>query len=150
MLVLTRKLQQQIKIGDQITVTILKVKGNTVQIGVDAPRAVRVVRAELPKMNDAAVPAEAAQVGGAANPSVFFEEALASHADLAGETVHERTEPTVISFRVPAAALEQLRTAETQAPTHPAGAHLPLRRLHNRFGSKGLKQIVAASNTLAK
>ena len=44
MLVLTRKLQQQVKIGDHITVTILRVKGHTVRIGIDAPRDVRVVR----------------------------------------------------------------------------------------------------------
>lgn len=49
MLVLTRKLQQQIKIGDAITVTILRVKGSTVRIGVEAPRDVRVIRGELPK-----------------------------------------------------------------------------------------------------
>ena len=49
MLVLTRKLQQQIKIGEQITVTILKMKGNTVRVGIDAPRDVRVIRGELPK-----------------------------------------------------------------------------------------------------
>src|SRR5439155_15529870 len=54
MLVLTRKLQQQIKIGEQITVTILKVKGNTVRVGITAPREVRVVRGELPKDIDAA------------------------------------------------------------------------------------------------
>jgi carbon storage regulator CsrA len=48
MLVLTRKLQQQIKIGDNITVTILKVKGSTVRVGIAAPRDVRVVRSELP------------------------------------------------------------------------------------------------------
>jgi carbon storage regulator CsrA len=52
MLVLTRKLQQQIKIGDQITVTILRVKGHTVRIGIDAPRDVRVVRGELPPKGD--------------------------------------------------------------------------------------------------
>jgi carbon storage regulator len=49
MLVLTRKLQQQIKIGEQITVTILRVKGQTVRVGIDAPRDVRVIRGELPK-----------------------------------------------------------------------------------------------------
>ena len=54
MLVLTRKLQQQIKIGEQITVTILKVKGNTVRVGISAPREVRVVRGELPKEGAAA------------------------------------------------------------------------------------------------
>jgi carbon storage regulator CsrA len=49
MLVLTRKLQQQIKIGEQITVTILRVKGQTVRVGIEAPRDVRVVRGELPR-----------------------------------------------------------------------------------------------------
>jgi carbon storage regulator CsrA len=48
MLVLTRKYQEQIRIGDNITVTILKVKGNSVRIGIDAPREVRVIRGELP------------------------------------------------------------------------------------------------------
>jgi len=49
MLVLTRKLQQQIKIGDQVTVTILRVKGQTVRVGIEAPRDVRVIRGELPR-----------------------------------------------------------------------------------------------------
>lgn len=48
MLVLTRKLQEQIVIGDNIKVTVLRVKGNTVRLGIEAPRQVRVVRAELP------------------------------------------------------------------------------------------------------
>lgn len=48
MLVLSRKQEEQIRIGDQIVVTVLRIKGNTVKIGIDAPRAVRVVRTELP------------------------------------------------------------------------------------------------------
>jgi carbon storage regulator CsrA len=47
MLVLTRKLQEKIRIGSDITITVLRVKGNTVRIGVEAPRDVRVVRGEL-------------------------------------------------------------------------------------------------------
>jgi carbon storage regulator CsrA len=47
MLVLTRKLNQQIRIGDDVTITVLRVKGNTIRIGVEAPRNVRVVRGEL-------------------------------------------------------------------------------------------------------
>lgn len=47
MLVLTRKAQQQIQIGDNITVTIVRVKGQSVRIGIEAPRNVRVVRGEL-------------------------------------------------------------------------------------------------------
>lgn len=47
MLVLTRKQQQQIQIGEGVTITILKVKGNTVRIGIEAPNDVKIVRAEL-------------------------------------------------------------------------------------------------------
>ena len=47
MLVLTRKLQETIKIGDNVTIHILRVKGNTVRLGIDAPRQVRIVRGEL-------------------------------------------------------------------------------------------------------
>lgn len=48
MLVLTRKTQERIHIGDNITISILKLKGNTVRIGIEAPRDVRVLRGELP------------------------------------------------------------------------------------------------------
>jgi len=48
MLVLTRKKQQQIRIGDNITITFLQVKGSTVRVGIDAPRNVHVARGELP------------------------------------------------------------------------------------------------------
>lgn len=47
MLVLTRKTQQQIQIGDKITITILRVKGNSVRVGIDAPRDERIIRSEL-------------------------------------------------------------------------------------------------------
>ena len=47
MLVLTRKLQETIQIGDQVTIHILRVKGNTVRLGIDAPRHIRVIRGEL-------------------------------------------------------------------------------------------------------
>jgi len=52
MLVLSRKLQQEILIGDNVKVTVLKVKGNTVRLGIEAPRSVRVVRAELPPIEE--------------------------------------------------------------------------------------------------
>ena len=47
MLVLTRKTQQQIQIGPHITITILKVKGQAVRVGIEAPREVCVLRAEV-------------------------------------------------------------------------------------------------------
>ena len=46
MLVLTRKQNEKIKIGDDIVVSVLKIKGNTVRLGIEAPKEVRVVRGE--------------------------------------------------------------------------------------------------------
>ena len=47
MLVLSRKHGEQVRIGDDIVITILKTHGKTVRIGVEAPRALRVLRSEL-------------------------------------------------------------------------------------------------------
>ena len=47
MLILTRKVGETIKIGDDISVTVLGVKGNQVRVGVGAPRDVSVHREEI-------------------------------------------------------------------------------------------------------
>lgn len=47
MLVLTRKSDEAFKIGDDITVTVLSIRGNQVQIGISAPISVRIYRAEI-------------------------------------------------------------------------------------------------------
>ena len=47
MLVLCRKMQQQIQIGENIVVTVLQIKGQTVRLGIEAPRDVHVLRTEL-------------------------------------------------------------------------------------------------------
>lgn len=47
MLVLTRKPQQSIQIADDITVSIVRVKGNTVQLGIKAPKQYTILRTEL-------------------------------------------------------------------------------------------------------
>lgn len=47
MLILTRKVGESLMIGDDVTVTVLGVKGNQIRIGVNAPREVPVHREEL-------------------------------------------------------------------------------------------------------
>lgn len=47
MLVLTRKAEQTIHIGRHITVTILRIKGRTVKVGIQAPSVMQVLRGEL-------------------------------------------------------------------------------------------------------
>ena len=47
MLILTRRVQEALMIGDDVTVTVLSVKGNQVRLGIDAPRDVEVHREEI-------------------------------------------------------------------------------------------------------
>ena len=47
MLVLSRKQDQDIVIGDNIRIKILRIKGNAIRIGIDAPQDVKIVRGEL-------------------------------------------------------------------------------------------------------
>lgn len=47
MLILTRKPGETLVLGDDITVTVLSVKGNQVRIGVNAPKDVHVNREEI-------------------------------------------------------------------------------------------------------
>ena len=52
MLVLSRKADQYIVIADDIVVSVLRIAGNRVQIGIEAPKSVRIVRGELELFDD--------------------------------------------------------------------------------------------------
>lgn len=49
MLVLTRKEQETIRIGDDVVVTIVRIQGGGVRIGIEAPNHIAIVRGELEK-----------------------------------------------------------------------------------------------------
>ena len=76
MLILTRKQQQKIMIGDGITVTILKVKGKAVRVGIDAPQGVRILRGELVESAEFALETAASET--AAGETAADEPPLAS------------------------------------------------------------------------
>ena len=62
MLILSRKVDEKIKIGEDITITIIDIHGDQVKIGVEAPKSVKVFRQEvfdaIKQENKAAVAAE--------------------------------------------------------------------------------------------
>jgi carbon storage regulator CsrA len=61
MLVLTRKYQEKIRIGNNITITVLRTKGKAVRLGIEAPTDVPVIRGELSfehEVDEAVQPAE--------------------------------------------------------------------------------------------
>ena len=61
MLVLTRRIGESVLIGDDVEVTLLDVKGDSIRIGIAAPRTTRIQRAEIVE----AVGAENAQAAHA-------------------------------------------------------------------------------------
>lgn len=104
MLVLSRRVGESLVIGDDITVTVIEVRGDSVRLGVDAPRHVQVHRAEVVAavraQNEAAAraddgvaaalralvrPADAAGAGGGAGPG---------SADPGGAQTPDRPDPS--------------------------------------------------------
>jgi carbon storage regulator len=47
MLIVTRRPGERVMVGDQVVITVIEVKGSSVRIGIDAPRAVPVYREEI-------------------------------------------------------------------------------------------------------
>jgi carbon storage regulator len=47
MLVLSRRVGESVVLGEDITITVLEVRGDVVRVGIDAPRSLKVHRAEL-------------------------------------------------------------------------------------------------------
>jgi carbon storage regulator len=52
MLVLSRKTEEKIHIGNEIVITVLEVKGNRVRLGIQAPASCPIVRGELLTLAD--------------------------------------------------------------------------------------------------
>ncbi len=51
MLILTRRINESLKIGSDVTVTVMSIKGSQVRIGIDAPKNVTVLREEIADRN---------------------------------------------------------------------------------------------------
>jgi carbon storage regulator len=47
MLILTRRIGETLKVGNEITVTVMAIKGNQVRIGIQAPKDIDVYREEI-------------------------------------------------------------------------------------------------------
>jgi carbon storage regulator len=70
MLILSRKINEKVMIGDDITVSIIEVRNDQVRIGIDAPKNVKVFRQEV--YNAIKEENKAASVSAAIIPQVDF------------------------------------------------------------------------------
>ncbi|MEL5990622.1 carbon storage regulator CsrA [Microbacterium phosphatis] len=69
MLVLTRRIGESVLIGDDVEVTILDIKGDSIRVGINAPRETRIQRSEIVQAV-AASNAEAAHAGADAEDAL--------------------------------------------------------------------------------
>ena len=77
MLVLTRKADEKIKIGDHIVISILSIEGSIVKIGIEAPREVTILRMEvLEQVKNENIAAAAKDVKDIAAAADFFKRKL--------------------------------------------------------------------------
>jgi carbon storage regulator len=53
MLVLSRKAQQKIRIGDDVVITVVEIRPGQIRLGIDAPKEVPVMREELLPVREA-------------------------------------------------------------------------------------------------
>jgi carbon storage regulator len=123
MLVLTRKLQEKIRIGDNVTITVLRVKGQAVRIGIEAPRELRVVRGELPPQGEQSA-SELTVESSNDDPSPHAGRSAARNETQVPETSDGDDAPAGVTLR-----------------------RLPQRRLVNRYGAPPLR--LACSHALA-
>ena len=113
MLVLTRKYQEKIRIGENITITVLRTKGKAVRLGIEAPADVPVIRGELAFEPPAAGTAMPQPTGS-----------LAATGTAKRPVVTRRAEPTSSwTTQSPAAPASQVQL--TRVPRDTKGSILP-------------------------
>jgi carbon storage regulator len=117
-LVLTRRAGESIVIGDDVRVVVLDVRGDTVRLGIDAPRSVQVHRAEVyaeVQAANAAAATSADELGSAADRL----HRLARPVTARRPGGSPRSAPSARSAPVPAAAPEPVPAAAEPAAPEP-------------------------------
>ncbi|MFM9116542.1 MAG: carbon storage regulator [Planctomycetota bacterium] len=138
MLVLSRKSSQTIRINDQIVITILRVKGRSVQVGIEAPQHLQILRGEL-------IQQALAEAGDPQALAASDQQAVAEPNTLqaCGETPETdvwedfaalyTADGDVSSSFIDPDENEDLPVQTRQSSNVPSTRILPLRRLERRF-----------------
>jgi carbon storage regulator CsrA len=133
MLVLSRKVDQEIVIDGNIKIRVLKVKGNTIRLGIEAPQDVHIARGELAKRDSRQAKNLPKADDVAANFSVVFDTNM--------EQAQEK--PMLLPFEE-SAEINRMTTADAvdKASTNADGSVEFKARLPETFHRNRLQEIV--------
>lgn len=134
MLVLSRKQDQEIIIGGQIKITVLKTRGNVVRLGIEAPKDIKVVRGELESTPD---PKAADEDDGTEFTIVFSSETELDAEPVDSESVQFNSDNTSTPKLPRSSEIINRMATEAECETVRFEGRLPRVLKHNR-----LKEIV--------
>lgn len=134
MLVLTRKQQEKIRIGNDITITVLRTKGNAVRLGIEAPSNIAVIRGELQFEREPKIAVTSQDDAGklpAPKPDIAHATAAARRT---GTEWASTSEPNGSAGRLPGVVTHQRVQRDHAAPGFPgvAEGESPLKALMKR------------------
>ena len=136
MLVLTRKQNEKVQIGDNITVTVLRMKGKSVRLGIHAPDSVSVLRGELVfELADEEATEVAKPQADATQPHT---EAEQPHATVAKTSTHSRARSAAKRpITAPAVTARHRQQPTASWPTSPKAkrSHSSAASCHSIAGS---------------
>jgi carbon storage regulator len=112
MLVLTRKYQEKIRIGDNITITVLRTKGKAVRLGIEAPADVPVIRGELSFDHSSDTSGESHPVSECAESAVAEKSCTSERRVGAGSTWETKSPIRAASQPAPQVELKRMPRAE--------------------------------------
>ncbi len=125
MLVLTRKHQEKIRIGNDITITILRTKGKSVRLGIEAPAEIPVIRGEL-----------------------SFEEAPAASEQEPELEVESNVAPAALVHRLRTSVHKTRNDSNWSTDSHPVPASISLQRVPREKVNELLPQLIPAAAPL--
>jgi carbon storage regulator CsrA len=133
MLVLSRKVDQEIVIDGNIKIRVLKVKGNTIRLGIDAPQEVHIARGELEKRDSR----EAQNLPKADDVNANFSVVFDTNAEATSE------QPMLLPFEE-SAEINRMSVADSARNTSAAGeSSVEFKgRLPETFHRNRLQEIV--------
>ena len=140
MLVLSRKMDQEIIVDGNIRIRVLQIKGNTIRLGIEAPSDVHIVRGELEKKDSRTAENLPQPKNAEANFSVVFDAQAQESASPASSE-----QPQILAFENSAAIKRLKQEAKRECEDKSSSEHCAIEyrgKLPEEFQRNRLQEIV--------